>query len=118
MHNFRKVIESLYKGRCNVIEKQKVVDEKTHITSLKDVVVAENQPCRISYSSTHSNSKDSYSVPAQTIKLFIAPEITIKESSKIVIVQNGVTCAYKRSGKPAVYNTHQEIVLELDDNYS
>ena len=54
----------------------------------------------------------------QTIKLFIAPEIDIKPGSKIDVTHLGVTTSYKRSGNPAVYHTHQEIMLELWENYA
>lgn len=111
----RKAIESGYKGFCDILEKRKVKDEVTKATVLKDIVVLSNQPCRLSYSSSGTaNQTDTVSNIEQTIKLFIAPEIKIAPGSKLRITQNGVTTDYVSSGVPAIYETHQEICLELE----
>lgn len=111
----RKAIESRYKGLCDILEKRKVKDEVTKATVLKDIVVLSNQPCRLSYSSSGTaNQTDTVSNIEQTIKLFIAPEIKIAPGSKLRITQNGVTTDYISSGVPALYETHQEISLELE----
>ena len=111
----RKAIESRYKGLCDILEKRKVKDEVTKATVLKDIAVLSNQPCRLSYSSSGTaNQTDTVSNIEQTIKLFIAPEIKIAPGSKFRITQNGVTTDYISSGVPAVYETHQEVSLELE----
>ena len=111
----RKAIESRYKGLCDILEKRKVKDEVTKATVLKDIAVLSNQPCRLSYSSSGTaNQTDTVSNIEQTIKLFIAPEIKIAPGSKLRITQNGVTTDYISSGVPAVYETHQEVSLELE----
>lgn len=82
---------------------------------MKDIAVLSNQPCRLSYSSYGTaNQTDTVSNIEQTIKLFIAPEIKITSGSKLRITQNGVTTDYISSGVPALYETHQEISLELE----
>ena len=111
----RKAIESRYKGLCTILEKKKVKDETTKATVLKDMVVLGNQPCRLSYSSSGAaNQTDTVSNIEQAIKLFIAPEIKIAPGSKLRIIQNDVTTDYISSGVPAVYETHQEVCLELE----
>ena len=111
----RKAIESRYKGLCDILVKRKVKDEVTKATVLKDIAVLSNQPCRLSYSSSGTaNQTDTVSNIEQTIKLFIAPEIKIAPGSKLRITQNGVTTDYISSGVPAVYETHQEVSLELE----
>ena len=78
------------------------------------MVVIENQPCRLSFKTAPSTSDNgAVAETAQTVKLFLAPELQVKEGSKITVTQNGVTTDYKRSGAPAAYPTHQEIQLEL-----
>lgn len=110
----RKAIESRYRGLCDILEKRKVKDEVTKATVLKDIVVLSNQPCRLSYSSSGTaNQTDTVSNIEQTIKLFIAPGIKIAPGSKLRITQNGITNDYISSGVPAVYETHQEVSLEL-----
>ena len=111
----RKAIESRYKGLCDILEKRKVKDEFTKATILKDIAVLSNKPCRLSYSSSGTaNQTDTVSNIEQTIKLFIAPEIKITPGSKLRITQNGITTDYISSGVPAVYETHQEVSLELE----
>ena len=111
----RKAIESRYKGLCDILEKRKVKDEVTKATVLRDIAVLSNQPCRLSYSSFGTaNQTDTVSNIEQTIKLFIAPEIKIAPGSKLRITQNGTTTDYISSGVPAVYETHQEVSLELE----
>ena len=111
----RKAIESRYKGFCDILEKRKVRDEVTKATILKDIAVLSNQPCRLSYSSSGTaNQTDTVSNIEQTIKVFIAPEIKIAPGSKLRITQNGITTDYISSGVPALYETHQEVCLELE----
>ena len=110
----RKAQEQLYDGVCTVIEYRKVKDEKTKLSGMEDVIVLEGQPCRISFSKvSQSIQGESSANISQSIKLFISPDVTIKPGSKITVTQNGVTTVYKSSGVPAVYATHQEIMLEL-----
>lgn len=111
----RKAIESRYQGLCTILEKKKVKDETTKATALMDMAVLNNQPCRLSYSSSGvANQTDTVSNIEQAIKLFIAPEVKIAPGSKLRITQNGVTIDYISSGVPAVYETHQEVCLELE----
>ena len=110
----RKAQEQLYDGVCTVIEYRKVKDEKTKLSGMEDVIVLEGQPCRISFSKvSQSIQGESSANISQSIKLFISPDVTIQPGSKITVTQNGVTTVYKSSGVPAVYATHQEIMLEL-----
>lgn len=45
----RKAIESTYAGVMTVSEYKKVKDPNTALTSYKEVVVLENQPCSLSF---------------------------------------------------------------------
>lgn len=108
----RKALEQGYDGTFTVTEHKKVT-KPNHTTGFSDVKVLVDQPCRLSFSSNPSASNGDIAEINQTVKLFFAPEITIKEGSKITVTQNGVTTAYKQSGTPAVYDTHKEILLEL-----
>lgn len=115
----RRAIERLYKGVCTIKEFQSVKDPITHITSKKEVVVLENQPCKLSFEKQTAASNTSVqAIIAQSTKLFVAPEIEIKPGSKIIVTQNSRTTEYSRSGEPAVYTNHQEIMLELFNGYA
>ena len=114
----RKAIEMTYIGTCTITEHQKVKKENKS-TGFSDVVVLENQPCKLSYEKvTNNNQTESAAALIQTAKLFIAPEIQVKPGSKLTISQNGRTIDFKNSGEPAIYQTHQEIVLELFKGWS
>lgn len=108
-----------YDGICTVTEHQKVKNERSKITEFQDVVVLEGQACHLSFETIAKNAEsESASDVTQTTKLFIAPEITIKAGSKITVTQCGVTTDYTHSGVPAVYDTHQEIILDLFERWS
>ena len=114
----RKAVESLYDGICTISEYQKIKKENMS-TGFAEVVVVENQPCRMSYKTVNStNQTDTASAVTQAIVVYLSPDILVKPGSKLTITQNGVTTAYKNSGEPAVYSTHQEIPLELFKGWS
>jgi hypothetical protein len=108
----RNALEKGYTGTFTVTEHTKFI-KSNRTTGFCDEVVLMNQPCRLSFSSSPSVSNGDVPKINQTVKLFFAPDITIKEGSKITVTQNGVTTDYKQSGTPAVYDTHKEILLEL-----
>lgn len=110
----RKAIESTYEGILTVTEHRRVTDENTKLTDYRDVVVLENQSCHLSFETLNSAvQSESAAAVTQTTKLFVSPDVVIKAGSKITVTQAGVTTDYTYSGIPAVYDTHQEIILEL-----
>ena len=110
-------LEKLWTGRCTIYELQDITDPYTKQTTQREVVVLDNEPCRLSYKQEQAtNIQSGAAVVSQSIKLIIRPNLVIKPGSVIEITQHGVTCKYKGSGQPAVYCNHQEIVLELYDN--
>ena len=115
----RKAIESLYTGTCTVTEHQKVT-KANKSTGFKDVVVLDEQPCRLSFKNITDNNQEDNAASAviQVTVLFISPDVTIKPGTKITVTQNGATTDYQQSGKPAMYDTHQEIVLDLFREWS
>lgn len=109
----RKAIESMYDRECDVIEYQSAINQKNKRTENKEVVVLKKEPCRVSYETISNTSEtEMQNNTSQKIKLFIAPEIVIKEGSKIVVRKGNSTETFKNSGIPARYDTHQEIILE------
>lgn len=115
----RRAIELLYRGLCTVKVWQDVEDPITHVTKQDEVTLLSDQKCKLSYEKqTSATSTGGPVVIAQTIKLFIAPELDIPAGSKIIVTQHGKTTEYTRSGEPAVYMDHQEIVLELFRGYA
>ena len=111
----RKAIEITYIDTCTITNKEEYEKENSS-TGFKDVIKCENAQCKLSYSSIPEASPGEVSTSAgQTIKLFIAPEIDIPAGSIITVTHYGVAGKYKRSGIPAVYVTHQEIILVREE---
>lgn len=102
----RKAFEAMYDKKATIVEYQE--KKVNYVTKNQEVTVLENQPCRLSFSNiAEASQTDTKTNVVQTIKLFLSPDVTIKPGSKIIIDGN----AYCRSGKPAVYGTHQEVIL-------
>lgn len=115
----RKAQEATYEGMCTITEYRPVKDVKTGLTGEEEVTVIEDQPCKLSFEKLGAAVQtETAATVAQVIKLFLAPEIKVNGGSKLTITQNGVTEAYSASGKPAIYPTHQEIILELFRGWS
>lgn len=114
----RKAIESLYDGRCTISEYRKSKRENGS-TGFSETIVHEGISCRLSFKTLNSaNPGASATAVTQTVKVFLAPEINVKPGSKLTITQNGVATAYKASGEPAIYSTHQEIILDLFEGWA
>ena len=115
----RKAIEATYFGVLTVTEHQKVKDEVTKLTGYKDVIVIDGQPCKLSFESLKTAiQSESAATVAQTTKLFVSPDVRIKAGSKLTVAQDGVTTDYTCSGIPATYPTHQEIILDLFEDWA
>lgn len=114
----RKVIEETYVGSCTVREKKKVPKENS-ATGFEEVVILEEQPCRIIFKSVSAAGRaEPAAQVSQDIRLLIAPEVRVPAGSKITVMQNGAIQDYCRSGVSAVYATHQEIQLALFERYA
>lgn len=115
----RKALELLYDGICTVTEHQKV-KKKNGSTGFEEVAVFEDLPCRLSYQTINSTSQigNGASAVVQVVKLFISPDVKIESGSKITVTQNNMTVDYQQSGESAIYDTHQEIILDLFKGWS
>ncbi len=105
----RKAIELLYRDKCTIVEYKPIKDPVSKRTNNKEVIVLENQPCKLSYKNITSTEEGKVAKLTQTIKLFISPNINIKAGSKLIINNK----EYVRSGESAIYPNHQELILEL-----
>ncbi|MGN1318068.1 MAG: hypothetical protein ACI4VF_03565 [Lachnospirales bacterium] len=112
LRKYKNVVKRFYTGLCDVYEYKDI--KVGNITKKAEEKVYEGIPCRLSYSAdSKTANSDVANIVGQTIKLFLDSDIVIKSGSKIVVTQNGRTIEYKNSGEAMVYQTHQEIMLEL-----
>ena len=107
-----------YDGTMDVYEYQQSTNTTTHVTSASEVKVLDDIPCRLSFSQSPQTTGGDVASISQTIKLFFAPDYSIKAGSKVVVTQNGVQAAYKHSGVEIVYDTHKEVVLDLFERWA
>lgn len=115
----RRAIEATYFGTLTVTEMQKVKDGKSKLMKNDPVVVLEGQPCKLSFETLKAaGQSDSAATVVQVTKLFVSPDLSVRPGSKITVTQAGTTMDYTCSGVPAVYPTHQEIVLELFEKFA
>ena len=109
-------IEKMYESTCSVWQFSRVYDKATHSTKMKKIALFENVPCHVSYGiSGAAKQTDTIAVIGQNITLYLPPEYAVPAGSEITIDTQGRITKYESSGEPAVYQSHQEISLTLDD---
>lgn len=120
MSKIRRAIESMYIGKCDIYEYKTIKNEVTKRTENKSVLVHSDIPCRLSFNDKASDRTEQKQMAeiGQEIKLFLSPDLIIKPNSKIVVTQNKKTVTYKNSTPPNFHTNHQEINLELAENYA
>lgn len=109
----RRKLEKTYEDRVTVqrIEKVKVNGE----TKQQLVGVYEQQPCRISQKTLGTNGQtESTNNTMYETKLFIAPELEIKQGDSLTVSRGQVTREYT-AGESFVYASHQEISIQRKD---
>lgn len=111
----RRAIERLYTDRCMISRHEKVKDSVTKETKLVPVPIYEDQPCRISQRALGTNQQsEAQNDIAYETKLFISPEIEIKQGDLLEVTRGAVTRKYT-AGEPFPYPTHQEISLQREE---
>ena len=113
--SYAATIKSLWRGKCTVtVRNNDTTNENTGRVVEGEVDTYTDEPCRISFDTVNATQPENNAANiVQSITLFIDCAVVIPEGSKITVTQNGVTAVYEKSGKPAVYSTHQEIPLEI-----
>ena len=112
----RNKLETFYDGVCKVIQYESLPGT---IQAFQEITVGENIPCHLDYETVQVvNATDQAAAIVQRATLFLAPEIKILPGSKIVVEQNQSQTTFKASGKPAIYQTHQEIPLEIAEKWA
>lgn len=117
----RKALERLWKDRCTVYHRVKVTDPKTKLTDFDEKPLLQDQPCKLSFETLNSTDGDHVATVAQSVKLFISPDVEIPAGCKIVVTRfNDLerTFTYSRSGESGIFTNHQEIMLEPFKGYA
>ncbi|MGG1598040.1 DUF6093 family protein [Paenibacillus naphthalenovorans] len=110
--NHRRAIEKLYTDRCSIFRHEKVKDPVTKETKLVTQPVYTDQSCRISQRALGQNGQTEAQNEIQyETKLFIAPELEIRQGDMIEVTRWFITRRYT-AGEPFLYPTHQEVSLQ------
>ena len=111
MVSTKAALQKLWTDTCSVTEYQKV-ERPNGSTGFEDVVVLEDQPCKLSFVTLQTTSPDDGAARlAQVTKLFLDNAVEIKPGSKITVSRGGEMFTFKQSGLPGIFSSHQEIVL-------
>lgn len=111
----RRTIEKMYTDRCTISRYQDYKDPVTKETRLQLVTVYEDHACRISQRALGSNNQTEVQNDiAYETKLFIAPELAIKQGDVIEVTRGEVLRTYE-AGEPFLYSTHQEVSLQREE---
>lgn len=117
----RAAIEALYDAKMTVYTLQKVKDPVTNLNTTKWTPEAALTalPCRLSYKTVSTtNPATGAAKQSQTAQVFTAPEYVIPPGCKISVTAKGRTTEYQQSGPAAVHTNHQEIPLELAEEWA
>lgn len=115
----RRALESTFEGICTITVSRESTDEDTGLSGSAEEIEATDMPCRLSFEKlSPAAQSETGAAIAQGVKLFLAPEIKVASGSKIIVTQEGMTSVYRASGVPAIYSTHQEIMLELWEEWA
>ncbi len=115
----RKAIEKLYDSVCTITRYKKEKDPVSKETILVPELppVCNDQPCRISQKSLATNGQtEAQNSVRYEIKLFIAPEIEIRQGDEISVTRYGATTHYQAGEPFPPYPTHQEVSLQRKGN--
>jgi hypothetical protein len=111
----RRAIERMYTDRCTIYRYQPVKDPETKTTKLVPQPVYTDQPCRISQRALGQNNQtEAQNEIRYETKLFIAPEVEIRQGDLLEVTRGTVTRRYT-AGEPYQYSTHQEVSIQREE---
>jgi len=118
MVNIKRYLSSLWTDRMTVTE-QKKVNKPNQSTKFAEVVVLEDVPCKLSFSTLRAaNQNDTVATAGQVAKLFLDRSINIKPGSKITVMRGDQVFEFSQSGLAGMFSCHQEIVLAPFERYT
>lgn len=112
----------LWQDRCTVTMKE-AYQKPNGATAFRDKIILEDAPCKLSYfvSRTHDNTavlQDEAAPIHRRVRIFLTPDVDISAGSRISVTREGKTTQYKASGESARHFSHQEIIMELADEWA
>lgn len=112
----------LWQDRCTVTMKE-AYQKPNGATAFRDKIILEDAPCKLSYFTNKGDNspaavRDEAAPIHRRVRLFLAPDADIPAGSRISVTREGKTTQYKASGESARHFSHQEIIMELADEWA
>ncbi|APC81233.1 TPA: hypothetical protein ACXDAZ_004108 [Clostridium botulinum] len=114
----KKAIESLYDCTCSIYKYEKYKDPVTKETKtgINPIPKYEKQSCKVSKQSLSKNNQtDTTNNINYELKLFINPEVEIKQGDEIEVANAFDVKTKYKAGEGFSYYTHQEVILNKED---
>ena len=108
-----KILEFFYTDKFSILRPTET-DDGYGGTVLEDVLVSENNPCRISQKLIHATTGEPNFTSVQEFRLFIPVEIEVLQNDLLEVYRGSVkyTARASQSFKYLDFLPHQEIILE------
>lgn len=113
----RRSMEKTYEDKATIsrFDKENKVRKPNGETKNELLPVYEDKPCRISQKALAVNGqREAQNEISYETKLFIAPELVIKQGDTVEVTRGHTKTTYK-AGEPFPYPTHQEVILQKKD---
>lgn len=115
----RRICENRYDALCKVEAYVQNRDAGTCITSSTPTTIFADVRCRLVHESVPQTANENGAPATTEISTLLCPtDLDIPEGSRITVTQHGHTEVYRCSGRPALYDSHQEISLEAEKEYA
>ncbi|BBI32039.1 ABC transporter ATP-binding protein [Cohnella abietis] len=112
----RAAIEKLYEDKAKIIRYTNAEDPVSKKTRKQLTVICTDEPCRLSQTGLTKNGQtEAQNNIASESKLFISPELEIRQGDEIEVTKGGVTRKYQAGEPFPPYPTHQEVSLQRKD---
>ena len=108
------ILESTYFDKCTIKRKVKVKNENTGVTETVEKIIAENVKCALSKKDNQVMSSAGIGNLVFNHKLFLNPNIDIKEGDTVEVTTMGKISIYLAS-KPFYYSSHSETLLSYKE---
>lgn len=117
-----KTLSILWVDKCSVTAQEEYIQENG-ASGFRDKIILKDEPCKLSfYNSKAENAPatvDGAGAPLyQRVKLIISADAEIPQGSRVEVTRDGKKLYFKASGQPARYFSHQEILLEVMEEWA
>ena len=110
----RKAIEMTYEDSCEIIRCVEIEDE--YITKTEWRIVYKDVKCALSTGNAPTNQTETVNNILYDGKIFLPPEPEVKPGDRINVNRLGEKeILFESAGEPAVYETHQEVMVKRRD---